>query len=42
MYDAVTAAKELVFEAIKGSLRIGRGHGPVNVLVNLHDAGRDK
>lgn len=33
MPDAVVAAKSLVTEAIRGSLQIGKGHGPVSARV---------
>ena len=42
MRDAVSEAKALVLKAIKGSLKIGHGHGPVNILVNLNNVRRDK
>jgi hydroxymethylpyrimidine/phosphomethylpyrimidine kinase len=35
MPDAVVAAKSLVTEAIRGSLQIGKGHGPVSAGVKL-------
>lgn len=40
--DAVVVAKSLVTRAIEGSLKIGKGHGPVNILVNMHHTGRIK
>jgi len=33
--DAVDQAKDMVTKAIENSLRLGRGHGPVNVLGSI-------